>query len=65
MSQALKRAVVTDKAPAGIPGVFNQAIVAGGMVYCSGQIATDPATGKVVEGGVREHTVRGRRGRST
>jgi 2-iminobutanoate/2-iminopropanoate deaminase len=30
--------------------------VAGGFVYCSGQIPTDPATGQFVEGGVREQT---------
>ncbi|KAK3634023.1 hypothetical protein LTR56_015491 [Elasticomyces elasticus] len=54
---ANKRVVLTDKAPAPREGVLNQAIVAGGTVYCSGQIAVDPATGKVVEGGVVEHTV--------
>ncbi|KAK4949297.1 hypothetical protein LTR10_011914 [Elasticomyces elasticus] len=53
---ANKRVVLTDKAPAPREGVLNQAIVAGGTVYCSGQIAVDPATGKVVEGGVKEHT---------
>ncbi|KAK4898731.1 hypothetical protein LTR27_003904 [Elasticomyces elasticus] len=53
---ANKRVVLTDKAPAPREGVLNQAIVAGGTVYCSGQIAVDPATGKVVEGGVVEHT---------
>ncbi|KAK5743126.1 hypothetical protein LTR17_002887 [Elasticomyces elasticus] len=53
---ANKRVVLTDKAPAPREGVLSQAIVAGGTVYCSGQIAVDPATGKVVEGGVKEHT---------
>ena len=36
----------TDKAPAAI-GPYSQAVVAGGMVYTSGQIAINPATGNV------------------
>lgn len=31
----LKQAVKTDKAPAPIKGVYNQAIIANGMVFCS------------------------------
>ncbi|KAK0843683.1 hypothetical protein LTR03_008496 [Friedmanniomyces endolithicus] len=46
---AIKKVVLTDKAPPPIKGVYNQAIVANGTVYCSGQIGTDPATGKIVE----------------
>ena len=52
-----KTPVLTDKAPAPIPGVYSQAIVAGGTVYCSGQVALDPATGKLVEGDIKARTV--------
>ncbi len=41
----------TDQAPAAI-GPYSQAIVSGGMLYTSGQIPVDPATGAVVEGGI-------------
>jgi len=37
----------TDKAPAAV-GPYSQAVIAGGMVYTSGQIALDPATGELV-----------------
>ena len=47
--------VKTEGAPGAI-GPYSQAVVAGGFVYCSGQIPTDPATGHFVEGGVREQT---------
>ena len=33
-------------------GPFSQAIEVGGFLYVSGQVGQDPATGKVVEGGV-------------
>jgi len=44
-----KTAVKTDAAP-GALGPYSQAIVAGGMVYCAGQIPLDPATGSIVSG---------------
>ncbi len=51
-----KRAVVsTSEAPAAI-GPYSQAMAAGGMVFCSGQVALDPATGSLIEGGVEEQT---------
>ena len=37
----------TDKAPAAV-GPYSQAVAAGGMLYLSGQIAIDPAAGKIV-----------------
>jgi 2-iminobutanoate/2-iminopropanoate deaminase len=46
-----KRSVHTDKAPAAI-GPYSQAIVLGQLVYTSGQIGLDPATGQIVAGGV-------------
>lgn len=54
---APKTPVLTEKAPAPIPGVYSQAIVAGGVVYCSGQVALDPATGQLVEGTIKDRTV--------
>ncbi len=42
-----RRVVATDRAPKAI-GPYSQAIVAGGMVFCSGMIALDPATGEMV-----------------
>ncbi|MCR4707156.1 MAG: RidA family protein [Clostridiales bacterium] len=39
--------VHTEKAPAAV-GPYSQAVVANGMVYTSGQIALDPATGELV-----------------
>jgi 2-iminobutanoate/2-iminopropanoate deaminase len=50
-----RRIVRTEDAPGAI-GPYSQAVAAGGFVYCSGQIPTDPATGQFVEGGVREQT---------
>jgi 2-iminobutanoate/2-iminopropanoate deaminase len=42
------RIVQTSDAPAAI-GPYSQAVVANGFVFCSGQIAIDPATGALVE----------------
>ncbi len=47
--------IATPNAPGAI-GPYSQAIVAGDMVYTSGQIALDPATGAVVEGDIRVQT---------
>jgi len=47
--------ISTDKAPAAI-GPYSQAIQAGGLLFCSGQIPLDPATGEVVPGDVRRQT---------
>jgi 2-iminobutanoate/2-iminopropanoate deaminase len=52
-----KTAVSTDKAPAAI-GPYSQAVLNGDLVYTSGQIPLDPATGQLVEGGIREQTMR-------
>ena len=43
------KTVSTDKAPAAI-GPYSQAQIFGGLVYTSGQIPVDPATGKIAEG---------------
>ena len=49
--------VTTDQAPAAI-GPYSQAIVAGGFLFSSGQIALDPASGQIVDGGVTAQTER-------
>ncbi len=47
--------ISTPHAPAAI-GPYSQAIEANGMLFCSGQIPIDPATGNFVEGGITEQT---------
>jgi len=49
------KVISTTKAPAAI-GPYSQAIQVGNLVYTSGQIPIDPATGAFVEGGVKEQT---------
>ncbi len=49
------KAIHTNQAPAAI-GPYSQAIEANGMVFASGQIPIDPATGQFVEGGIKEQT---------
>jgi 2-iminobutanoate/2-iminopropanoate deaminase len=49
--------VATAHAPGAI-GPYSQAIIANGFIYTAGQIALDPATGQVVEGGITEQTRR-------
>lgn len=51
------KAIATDNAPAAI-GPYSQAIQAGNLLFCSGQIALDPASGEVVAGGVRDQAER-------
>ena len=50
MSSAGIEAVITSAAPAPV-GPYNQAVKAGGVLYCSGQIALDPASGAMVGAG--------------
>jgi len=52
-----KLAVSTENAPAAI-GPYSQAIEIGEMIYTSGQVGLDPRTGQMVEGGIREQTIR-------
>jgi 2-iminobutanoate/2-iminopropanoate deaminase len=51
----MKKAISTAKAPAAI-GPYSQAIQVGNLVYTSGQLPIDPATGKFPEGGIKEQT---------
>jgi 2-iminobutanoate/2-iminopropanoate deaminase len=52
-----KTIITTDKAPAAI-GPYSQATKLGNLMFCSGQIPLDPATGKLVEGDVGVQTKR-------
>ena len=51
----MKRRIQTTEAPQAI-GPYSQAIEAGGLIFASGQIPTDPATGQFVAGGISEQT---------
>jgi len=51
----MKKIITTDKAPAPI-GPYNQAVLAGNTLYTSGQIAMNPATGKLVLSSIKEET---------
>ncbi|KAH8893033.1 L-PSP endoribonuclease family protein Brt1 [Thozetella sp. PMI_491] len=51
-----KTPVLTENAPKPLPGIYSQAIKAGGFVFCSGAVAMDPETGKLVEGDIQAHT---------
>lgn len=50
-----RRPVSTNDAPGAI-GPYSQAIVHGGLAYCSGQVALDPAKGELVSGGIEAET---------
>jgi reactive intermediate/imine deaminase len=56
-SDGLRRPVETEGAPAPI-GPYSQAVVADGVLYCSGQVPLDPATGELVDGGIAEQARR-------
>jgi 2-iminobutanoate/2-iminopropanoate deaminase len=45
----MRQAVSTDSAPAAL-GPYSQAIIANGLVFCSGTAGIDPATGAIAEG---------------
>ena len=51
----MKKVIHSDKAP-GAVGPYSQAILTGNLVFTSGQIAIDPAVGKLIEGGIQEQT---------
>ncbi len=51
-----KTAIATTAAPAAI-GPYSQAVRVGDMLFTSGQVALDPATGQLVPGGITEQTV--------
>ena len=51
----MKKQIATTNAPAAI-GPYSQAIEANGMVFVSGQLPVNPATGEFAEGGLKELT---------
>ena len=51
----LREIIASEQAPRAI-GPYSQAIRAGNLLFCSGQIPIDPATGEFVSGGVAEQT---------
>ncbi|CAF3599021.1 hypothetical protein HYE67_005344 [Fusarium culmorum] len=51
-----KTPINTTEAPKALPGIYNQAIVANGLVFCSGVVALDSDTMKIKEGDVKAHT---------
>lgn len=57
MSTQKKNAISTTNAPAAI-GPYSQAVRVGDMLFASGQVGLDPATGQVVAGGIIEQTRR-------
>ena len=53
----MKQTISSDKAPKAI-GPYSPALRAGQLLFVSGQVALDPATGNMVEGGIAEQTRR-------
>ncbi len=51
------RIIATDAAPKAI-GPYSQAVAAGELIFCAGQVALDPASGDSVTGDVRDQTQR-------
>lgn len=51
----MKKIIYTPRAPKAI-GPYSQAVEVNGMLFISGQIPIDPATGKIIEGGIKEQT---------
>lgn len=52
-----RQAIATNGAPAAI-GPYSQAIAIDGLLFCSGQLGLDPASGAIVEGGVEAEAER-------
>jgi len=51
----MKKIVNTPQAPKAI-GPYSQAVEVNGLLFISGQIPIDPATGKIIDGGIAEQT---------
>jgi 2-iminobutanoate/2-iminopropanoate deaminase len=49
--------IETTDAPKAI-GPYSQAIVSNNLIFCSGQIPLDPNTGKIIQGGIEQQTIR-------
>jgi len=50
-----RQTIQTDHAPAAV-GPYAQAVLHGNLAFLSGQVALDPATGKLVDGGIAAQT---------
>jgi 2-iminobutanoate/2-iminopropanoate deaminase len=50
-----KKHVVSPQAPRPI-GPYSQAVISGGLLFCSGQIGLDPQSGELVQGGIEAQT---------
>ena len=48
-----KKSISTNQAPQAI-GPYSQAVLANGLLFCSGQIAMDPQSGELVPGGIKK-----------
>jgi 2-iminobutanoate/2-iminopropanoate deaminase len=55
--ELMKQVIASENAPKAL-GPYSQAIRANGMIFCSGQVALDPATNQIVEGDVSKQTER-------
>jgi 2-iminobutanoate/2-iminopropanoate deaminase len=53
----MREVIATAQAPKAI-GPYSQAIRAGGMIFCSGQVALDPVSNQLIEGDVAAQTER-------
>lgn len=51
----MKEKIETERAPQAI-GPYSQAIRTGNLIFASGQVALDPRSGQLLEGGVKEQT---------
>ena len=51
----MKRIIFTANAPEAV-GPYSQAVEANGLLFISGQVGIDPASGKIVAGGIKEQT---------
>lgn len=51
----MKKIIKTDSAPAAL-GPYSQAVEINGTLYISGQLPVDVATGKIIDGGIKEQT---------
>ena len=51
----MKKIIHTDQAPKAV-GPYSQAVSTGNLLFTAGQVAIDPATGKLVDGGIKEQT---------
>jgi 2-iminobutanoate/2-iminopropanoate deaminase len=51
----MKRIIFTENAPRPV-GPYSQAVEQNGTLYIAGQVAIDPASGKLAEGGIQEQT---------